>query len=592
MWSAMAKKDKWQPPYPYERWASGIYQPRPGKGVAEDLADMAQLPHSNAEVPPERRELLTLVYPGALTIEKKATLPTSDERWEAVSDGTTEIWTPKETLSRAQKIPSLAAKSDLLIDDSNAGRIVKYLSAVRRSGKVPSVQLAGREGAHQLPDGRWGWVMGEKWIGPRGTLVEPMPIKSRYSQALASHGDLADWVNMYVKVLQEGEVTARWLINSMFGSFLLRFLNYRTFVVHHFGETAGGKSATADYCASVNGVPKRHNGRPPLRITFNATELAIQAQFKYIDDFPMIIDELQAAKFKDKIEAVRGFIYNIVLGEPRQRCDTAGQLPWEDYDWRCVVRTTGEQPLIPTDAPVTGAVGRILQIQETAMTSNQARSLHQWMERKNCYGLAGPAFLRALLPVVNDPTKLGKLQSHALEMHDEIVHRVGKNDVRLAHLVPIAMGQTLAAQVLLKAPFKAAKEGAIEDAIRISQVLELGAVRMKYSQEGMAVIRQHIAANPTLYPDMQESAEAVTVQEGKTHNVFGVFNGNAKEPLWLIPAQINPWLVKNDINPGRFWGDMRKENLITTYPGGLTVMRTQGRFKTRVYALTSWVAKE
>lgn len=581
-------------PYHFERWQEGIYRRDARRAYTRDETGAhTGIPNPDSRgdperpIPDERRAymLSSLVYPSQLDVTHVAKDLQTQEFWLRIVDGRgLSTWIPKEVAASHLRL-SQESKHGFNFPAHDSAKIVDLLL---KSSELRTVALmSSRQGAVKTDQG-WGWLLGNEWIGPPGSLVHPSPNPSQYARAIGVAGRIADWKRALVELIQHAGVVARWLTFGSFAAPLLRWVNYRTFVIHHYGMTAGGKSAMQDFGASVWGRPKDFDGSPKLAGTFNATTNALIEQFRFVDDLPVMTDELQAAGFKDSSKQVIDLIMQIVMGQSRQRLTQTGELRAKTAYWRSVVRFNGEQPLIGNqNYNLGGAENRIVQIRADAMRGKDAKRLHQWMERNQCYGVAGRAFLQALLPVVNDETRLVRLRETTLGVHDEIEYRAGSDDRRLAHLAVIAVAQAIASRMLFGTEFARARERAIEDALEIAQLADLGELE-PYQDRAWDFLDQHLAADPSRYLDLAEEAHAARLESGEYRDIIGVVNANNQERRWYIPSKVNDLLARGGFHPGRFWDDARLAGQILTTEEGrnLTPHRSCGKFRARVYVVT------
>jgi hypothetical protein len=575
-------------PYTYERWKGGVYRRDPKKADHEGgIPHPESKGHVSEPVPEDRQPFLQHIYSGQLNVPKTAIDVATDEHWVQVqcAEQGADLWLPREICASNTQLAKQSAHGFDFRSHSCA-RSVDFIMASTQEHKP--VKMSSRQGAVTLTKAgidKHGWVLGDEWIGPKGTKVYPYPNKNSYAAAIAQEGDLDTWLRAFSQIVSKAGVVARWLTFGMFAAPLLRWANYRTFIVHHYGQTSGGKSALADFGASIYGRAKEEGEKPKLVGSFNATAMAIVEQFREVDDLPTIIDELQGASFKNHSGQIMNLIMQIVLGQSRKRLTPSGQLAQKPVYWRSVVRFTGEQPLLGNSSlNLGGATNRIIQIRADAMESADARALHQWMERTRCYGVAGKAFLRALVPLVNNPERVASLREQADSIHDEIERRTGSTDQRMAHLAIIALAQALATKILFKVPYSQGRSRAIEDALNIAQIADLGE-QETYQVRTWDFLRQHIASEPGKYLDLSDSTHRDQILDGRYPEIVGVLNRSKRERMWFVPSRVNALLRRNDYNPDRFWSDMQQEGRLVTTNGGknLTPERNLGKFRARVY---------
>lgn len=433
-----------------------------------------------------------------------------------------------------------------------------------------------------------GWLVGQEWVGTKEVAVIPSdPNEGGLLAGLASAGEWDRWRAKFTEVCRTGPIP-RFLLFSQFAAPLLRHLPARSFVIHHWGTSSGGKTALALFGASVWGRPKGLAGKKAFAGTLNATSLSIPAQFEVIDDLPVILDELQASDFKNRSKDILQLIYTIVLGDPRMRLNSDGtRQKQRNTSWRTIVRFTGEQALLHEESgDLGGARNRLIQIEgETGLDSKSAGKLHDWMETEHHYGLAGPMFLQKLLQVVTHKegctdAPLGNLQT-IRKMRKDIQENIdcGRMEPRNAHIAVVSTAQALAATWLFGADPDAAIEGAIDDGRAISDLV-VGrdmSTSLTYIERVIDFLRQHRSANPKRWLDLTKQADRERLLAGDYDRVVGYVPRSsaieAGEGLWLIPRMYRNLLRANQLEPTRFESDAVKAGFILPDKSQLTRKR-------------------
>ncbi|MBL4769356.1 MAG: DUF927 domain-containing protein [Rhodobacteraceae bacterium] len=580
---------KYHTPSGFERWQGGVY--RKIKNTT-DMPDPAYQGDPEDFIPDEREEYLKHVYHGQLNVRRTAIDLATKEHLLQVEcrDQRVQEWLPRATCASG---PLLARESKHGFDfrTHSCAPVVDFLMA-STVGRKP-VNMSSRQGMvtvlNKAGEEKYGYMLGDEWIGPKGTKVHPYPVKSGYAQAVGRQGDLDTWTSAFAQLTKDCGVVARWLTFSMFAAPLLRWVNFRTFVLHHYGQTAGGKTALAEFGAGVWGRSKEEGEKPKMVGSFNSTAMAMIKQCEGVDDLPLVWDELQAANFKNDHKQLVNLVMQICAGQARMRLTPSGEVATNPVYWRTVARFTGEQPLLGNSSLNLGGVtNRIIQLRHDAMKPDQAKALHQWMERTRCYGVAGHRYLQAITATVNNETSLARLRLEAQSIHDEIEHRSGSDDRRMAHLAVIALGQAIASKCLFDVPFAQGRTQAIEDALEIAQLADLGE-QESYSSRTWDFLNQHLAAEPARYLDLEDDMQAEQLTNGDHPEIIGVTNRSKKELRWYIPSKVNALLRRHDYNPDRFWSDAQQEGRIgTTKKGGNTMPeRSFGQFRARVYVVTN-----
>ncbi|MDL2205390.1 DUF927 domain-containing protein [Eubacteriales bacterium OttesenSCG-928-N13] len=144
----------------------------------------------------------------------------------------------------------------------------------------------------------------------------------------------------------------RFIFASAFAAPLLSILGQRIFLVYNWGDSGGGKTAVLMAGLSAWGNPD------DLRMSFNATNVAIERMVQFYSDMPFGLNERQLAgsrqEFLDKL------VYTLSEGKARGRGAREGGLQHQG-SWRSVIIANGEEPLAG-DTSQSGVQTRALEL--------------------------------------------------------------------------------------------------------------------------------------------------------------------------------------------------------------------------------------
>jgi len=206
--------------------------------------------------------------------------------------------------------------------------------------------------------------------------------------AMASHyreqGSLEDWVAL-VKPLREYPM-GRFILASGFASPLLTLLGQRVFLLHAWGNSTSGKSASMKAALSVWGDANE------TITNFSSTRVALERMASMRGDLPLGIDERQVAGNRQFY--IDELIYLLSGGKGKERGTKTGGTA-SSTSWRCIVLTNGEQPLT-NDNSAAGLKSRALEITGHFVPDlDLADRLHT--ETSVYFGTAGPAMIKAII---------------------------------------------------------------------------------------------------------------------------------------------------------------------------------------------------
>jgi putative DNA primase/helicase len=278
----------------------------------------------------------------------------------------------------ASKIVTLR-KEGFPVSSETAKHLVKYLDAFVAANRdtIPiqrSVSHMGWVGTRHFLPGIEGDIHLD--VEPGGTAA----VAAGYRQ----QGTLEEWIR-FIEPVREYPI-ARFTLAAAFAAPLMALVNQRVFVVHNWGPSRGGKTATLKAALSVWGEPET------IMASFNATKVGLERLAGFYSDLPLGIDERQVVG--DKQGFVESLVYMLGLGKGKARGAKGGGLQ-AFQSWRTIALTTGEEPL-SSDSSTAGIKTRALEIHGVPIEDEKlARSIHQGIAEN--YGVAGPAFVKRVM---------------------------------------------------------------------------------------------------------------------------------------------------------------------------------------------------
>ena len=262
------------------------------------------------------------------------------------------------------------------ISSRTAGEIVDWLLELENANvkifpKVQAVDQLGWHGRNFIP-------------GAQGNLLLDLDSGSAVVvSAYTQEGTLIQWRDIISPYRQNP--IFRFILASSFATPLLRILGHRIFIIHNWGPSRGGKTATLKAALSVWGEPEG------LITTFNSTLVGLEKMAALFTDLPLGVDEKQVG---NKQEFVEKLVYMLSLGTSKTRGTRTGGIQAK-RTWRSIVLSTGEEPLT-ADNSNEGVFSRTLEICGRPIANEKdAARLHVLVE--HCFGTAGPYFIQQLL---------------------------------------------------------------------------------------------------------------------------------------------------------------------------------------------------
>lgn len=285
----------------------------------------------------------------------------------------------RETIATSREICGLAAFG-LPVNSLNAGDVIGYLSDYEAENLscLPPRLVSTKMG--------WQGEPGTSEFLPGSESIVPVQIEGggvKRIRGYTARGEAADWLEAASKARRNPLV--RLVIATSLCAPLLSIINHRSFIVHLYGDSRGGKTAAANWAISVWGNPD------DLIATFNATKVGLERLAASYSDLPLIVDERQIAD--DRQGSVEALVYMLGLGKGKVRGTRGGGLQ-EVASWRMPVITTGEEPLA-TDSSATGVWTRNLEVFGRPFSDEQeAAAAYGFLP--GCHGHAGPMLVNRL----------------------------------------------------------------------------------------------------------------------------------------------------------------------------------------------------
>lgn len=275
---------------------------------------------------------------------------------------------------------ALLSDAGLGVSSETARYLVKYLQALETENVI---DIPRKKAVSKL-----GWRDGEQ------VFVLP-GIKSDYELDLGgmeskvagfkAAGDFAKWLAVMRKVRSRDK--ARLILAASFAAPLLKVLNQRSFAIHNWDNTRGGKTATQHAALSVWGKPGE------LARTFDDTRTSLERTAALYTDLPLGINEYELLSNKKK-ENIDSMIYQICEGQGRGRGTVTGLQ--ETAVWRTVAITNGESQIIQ-DCTKGGVFTRLIELKGGPLVDDDmfASSLYGFTTKH--HGHAGKLFIEKLL---------------------------------------------------------------------------------------------------------------------------------------------------------------------------------------------------
>ena len=199
-------------------------------------------------------------------------------------------------------------------------------------------------------------------------------------------GTLSDWCEL-AKTVRSYSPNARFILAAGFSAPLLKVLSQRNFIVHNYGNSQDGKTATLWLALSMWGDPNA------IISSFDNTTTSLERRASLFSDLPLGLNEREVLN-QFKKQDISSILYMLGEGKGRGRGSKVGLQ--ELNTWRTVVLTTGEGP-VTTASSMDGLMTRTIELDGGPLADNQELARELYATLPSCHGHAGIAFLQGLL---------------------------------------------------------------------------------------------------------------------------------------------------------------------------------------------------
>ena len=436
----------------------------------------------------------------------------------------------RKTLANASELIQLSAHG-LLVDSSTALSAVSYFTAFFLANEGHFPVLKGTPSLGWQPDGSFLPGLSSSRLLKEDSVWDE-------TSSLAGNGTVAAWSDAMRPL--RAFMGARLAMAASFAAPLIHLLGERTFLVHLWGPSRSGKTASQMAALSMWLQPSAN------MISFNATAVAMEVKLGYLKNLPFLINERQQAgsnqQFLDKI------VYMLGEGQGRARGTKNGGLR-RVHSWQTTIITSGEHPLT-SDSSAEGTRTRTLEIFSETFIGDDALASSMYSIAEEQYGTAGVFSLAYVLDHLEDVR-----QEYARRKQEISQQHPGLLGSYYGYSAVLATADRLLGEILYGESTEAAEENA------------------------QALIEHIVASISTPVPEHQRAYEYLQDWVAANERRFTI-DGNPSAgwhegtDLYFLPASFNAVLVEGNFHPGRIRRDFAQEGLIRRGQHEFTVTRT------------------
>lgn len=460
----------------------------------------------------------------------------------------TEIF-DRTVLSQKSKIVDALSERGVAVNSENARNLVLYFADIEEMNidGIPENACISRLG--------WREYAGAQMFVPytRERLIfDGEAIFRKRFESIRESGDfqetLTKWHGCISENVRHNSVSVRIIFAASAASVLVKLLGCNNFIVHIWGETGTGKTVLSMCAASIWGNPAVGE----YISSFNTTAVGIEKNLGFLQNLPLILDELQIADERD----VKKLVYLATEGTGRSRGSKYGGLQSLETWANCTI-STGERPITSMISDG-GAHNRVIEIECKEQLFKDPHAVARCVSQN--YGVFGRILVIYLSKKENLEAVCGKY--HAF--FDELIAQYN-----------ITQKQAYAAALILAADY-AITECAFDKATALTAA-DI-APYLKSEREISANVRgyeylcEQIAANQAHFTQLDKAIEC-----------WGEFDGDA---VYIIKSVFNRICTDGGFSPASLLSWLSKNNLIERRDNHTAVLKRIGGVAARCVHLT------
>ncbi len=327
---------------------------------------------------PNRGDILVSYQP-IIPVEKYKNLENGIEKIKIAfydSNKWKDITVNRLMIATSQNIVKLADYG-IEVTSENAKLLVKYLSEI--------INLNEDKILVNSSVSRLGWI-NEEFIPYSNKYLYDGDIDYKnIFEAVKESGSYELWKEK-IKELRSKSVVLRFCMAASAASPLVEILKINSFIVHLWGKSSNGKTVAQMVCASIWGNPARGK----LLSTLDNTKVASERLCNFLHNMPLILDELQILKDRDK--TYDNLIYTLTEGKGRDRGTISGGID-SMTKWDNIIILSGEEP-ITSSFSKEGVKNRVIEIEENNTIIENGNQVVDLILKN--YGFAGKIIIEAV----------------------------------------------------------------------------------------------------------------------------------------------------------------------------------------------------
>ncbi|MBO8158846.1 DUF927 domain-containing protein [Thermosyntropha sp.] len=434
------------------------------------------------------------------------------------------------------------ANQGMPINSVNAKDFVKFLAEFERENinNIPCLKSTQQ----------MGWITNDTFFPyAEGEVIFNIsdPNTESIVASYKTKGDLATWKKTIEPIRQYP--IARFILAASFASPLLKLVNQRVFIIHTWGSSRGGKTATMKAALSVWGDPEA------LLMSFYATKTALERLAALFCDLPLGIDERQV--MGDRQENIESLIYTLSGGKSKARATRSGGLQHFSV-WKSIILTNGEHPLSAENS-ATGIKTRSLEIYGVPIPEEKVASdIHKNIG--NAYGVAGAEYITKLIEMrKNNPEVVRIDYEKVLNQLETWLPEVMANYISYAAVVTLA--DIYSSVFIFGQKTEQAYTEALENTFEILKTLE-SKEEIDETDRALEYLYSWIYSNQGKFIYIEDtSIDAEIKPFVPNHEIYGFIENDY---VFIYPSIFERALSDAKFNTRRITRDLAERGIIVT----------------------------
>lgn len=445
-----------------------------------------------------------------------------------------EVIVEKKVLASASKIVDLADYG-IAVTSENAKPLVRYLSEIENLNYdvIPEKRSFSRLGFFEDE----GFVPYVNDLVFDGDLNYKTIFKS-----IARSGSESKWLEE-IKAVRKYSETAKIIIAASFASPLIKICNAQVFFTHLWSSTSGtGKTVALMAAASVWANPELGK----YIQSFNSTQVGQERLAAFLNQLPMMIDELQLNNGK-------GFnVYQLSEGVGRSRGNKHGGIDTTPV-WANSILTTGETPILSASVGA-GAVNRVLDIEcksnEKVIEDGQKTTAII----KNNYGFAGRKFVEMLY---SSETIISIVKDYFLKVYKEMCGSDTTEKQAMAAALLVTADKFAVDWIFKDGNYLTVDE--ISKHLASKAEVSLGERGYRYMCDWVTIHANRFLKSKNAYGDVDDSKD--------TGDIYGILDF---DKAYIISSAFRKAAEEGGFNPAALLSYLKEHGLIETRGRNMT----------------------